>query len=156
LQTTEEKQAQEVRKLKRELNMAEDKINTLTTQLSTNVTLAALHSLLLARSTFNVRVTGQTSSIIFPSPRNEYTGCVRLFSEMPARASEDYPGEPAYQKGETSLDFTEARGSEWQWHQLGHMQVCTSLQTDNHTNIPALRFYRPDALPDAQPTASKH
>ena len=34
-----------------------------------------------------------------------------------------------YQKGKTSLDFTEARDSEWQWHQLGHMQVCTSLQT---------------------------
>jgi len=27
-----------------------------------------------------------------------------------------------YQKGKTILDFTEARGSEWQWHQLGHMQ----------------------------------
>jgi len=26
-----------------------------------------------------------------------------------------------YQKGETNLDFTEARGREWQWHQLGHM-----------------------------------
>ena len=24
-----------------------------------------------------------------------------------------------YQKGETNLDFTEARDSEWQWHQLG-------------------------------------
>jgi len=32
-----------------------------------------------------------------------------------------------YQKGKTSLDFTEARDSEWKWHQLGHMQVCTSL-----------------------------
>jgi len=30
-----------------------------------------------------------------------------------------------YQKGKTSLDFIEARDSEWQWHQLGHMQVCT-------------------------------
>ena len=37
-----------------------------------------------------------------------------------------------YQKGKTDLDFTEARDSEWQWHQLGHMQVCTLLQTDNH------------------------
>jgi len=37
-----------------------------------------------------------------------------------------------YQKGKTSLDFTEARHSEWQWHQLGHMEVCTSFQTDNH------------------------
>ena len=61
-----------------------------------------------------------------------------------------------HQKGKTNLDFTEARDSEWQWHQLGHMQVCTSLQTDNHTSIPPLSFYRPDALPAAQPTASKH
>jgi len=35
-----------------------------------------------------------------------------------------------YQKGKTNLDFTEARDSEWQWRQLDHMQVCTSLQTD--------------------------
>ena len=28
-----------------------------------------------------------------------------------------------YQKGRTNLDFTEARDSEWQWYQLGHMQV---------------------------------
>jgi len=42
-----------------------------------------------------------------------------------------------YQKGKTSLDFTETRDSEWQWHQLGHMQVdCTSLQTDNHASTP--------------------
>jgi len=31
-----------------------------------------------------------------------------------------------YQKGKTNLDFTEARDRKWQWHQLGHMQVCTS------------------------------
>ena len=61
-----------------------------------------------------------------------------------------------YQKGKTSLDFTEARDSEWQWRQLGHMQVCTSLQTDNHASTPPLSFYRPDALLAAQPTASKH
>jgi len=39
-----------------------------------------------------------------------------------------------YQKGKTNLDFAEARGSEWQWHQLGHMQVCNSLKTDNHAS----------------------
>jgi len=33
-----------------------------------------------------------------------------------------------YQKGKTNLDFTKARDSEWQWHQLGHMQVCNSQQ----------------------------
>jgi len=43
-----------------------------------------------------------------------------------------------YQKGKTNLDFTEARDSEWQWYQLGHMQVCISLQTDNHTGTPML------------------
>ena len=61
-----------------------------------------------------------------------------------------------YDKGKTNLDSTGARDSEWQWHQLGHMQVCISLQTDNHASTPPLSFYRPDALPAAQPTASKH
>jgi len=62
-----------------------------------------------------------------------------------------------HQQGKTNLDFTEARDSEWQWHQLDHMQVCTSLQTDdNHINTSSLNFYRPDALPDTQPAASKH
>jgi len=45
-----------------------------------------------------------------------------------------------YQKGKTNLDFTEARDSEWQWHQLGHMQDCTSLQTDNHASTPPLSY----------------
>ena len=62
-----------------------------------------------------------------------------------------------YQEGKTNLDFTEARDSELQWHQLGHMQVCISLQTDNHASTKPLKvFYRPDALPAAQPTASMH
>jgi len=45
-----------------------------------------------------------------------------------------------YQECKTNLDFTEARDSGWQWHQLGHMQVCTSLQTNNHASTPPLRF----------------
>jgi len=45
-----------------------------------------------------------------------------------------------YQKGKTDLDFTEARDSEWHWNPLGHMQVCTSLQTDNHASTPPLSF----------------
>jgi len=61
-----------------------------------------------------------------------------------------------HQKGKTNLDFTEARDSEWQWHQLGHMQVCNSLQTDNRASTPLLSFYRLDALPAGQPAASKH
>jgi len=39
-----------------------------------------------------------------------------------------------YRKGKINLDFAEARDGEWQWYQLGHMQVCTLLQTDNHTS----------------------
>jgi len=42
-----------------------------------------------------------------------------------------------YQKGKTNLDFTEAKDSEWQWHQ----QVCNSLQTDNHAITPPLRAF---------------
>jgi len=45
-----------------------------------------------------------------------------------------------YQKGKTTLDLTEVRDSEWQWHQLGHMQVCTSLRTDNHASTSPLSF----------------
>ena len=47
-----------------------------------------------------------------------------------------------YQEGKTNLDFIEARDSEQQWHQLGHMQVCTSLQTDNYASTPPLSFLR--------------
>jgi len=58
-----------------------------------------------------------------------------------------FPGQPRfYQQGKTKLDFTETRDSEWQWHQLGSMPVCTSLQT----TMPAPHhsvFYRLDALP---------
>jgi len=58
-----------------------------------------------------------------------------------------------YQKGKTNLDFTEARDSEWQWHQLGHMQVCTSLQADNHTSTPPLSFLQA-GCPSCRPTNS--
>jgi len=58
-----------------------------------------------------------------------------------------------YQKGKTYLDFTGARDSEWQWHQLGHMQVCPSLQTDNHTSTPPLSFLQA-GCPSCRPTNS--
>ena len=58
-----------------------------------------------------------------------------------------------YRKGKTNLDFTEARYSEWQWHQLGHMQVCTSLQTDNHASTSPLSFLQA-GCPSCRPTNS--
>ena len=55
-----------------------------------------------------------------------------------------------YQKGKTNLNFTEARDSEWQWHQLGHTQVCTLLQTDNHAST---QFFT-GRMPSCRPTNS--
>ena len=59
-----------------------------------------------------------------------------------------------YLKGKTNQDFTEARDSEWQWHQLDLMQtICTSLQTDNHANTPPLSFLQA-GCPSCRPTNS--
>jgi len=58
-----------------------------------------------------------------------------------------------YQKGKTNLDSTETRDSEWQWNQLGRMQVCTSLQTDNHASTPSLSFLQAEC-PSCCPTNS--
>ena len=52
------------------------------------------------------------------------------------------------QKGKTNLDFTEARDSEWQWHQLGYGQI--TMPAPHHSV-----FYRPDALPAAQKNSIK-
>jgi len=58
-----------------------------------------------------------------------------------------------YQKGKTNLDFTEARDREWQWHQLGRVQVCTLLHTDNHASTPSLCFLQA-GCPSCRPTNS--
>jgi len=58
-----------------------------------------------------------------------------------------------YQKGKTNLDFTEARDREWQWHQLGHMQVCTSLLTKT-TPIPHHSFFT-DWMPFLPPNQQR-
>jgi len=59
-----------------------------------------------------------------------------------------------YQKGKTNLNFTEARDSEWQWHQLGRMQVSISLQTDNHASTPPLSFFT-DRMPFLPPNQQR-
>jgi len=58
-----------------------------------------------------------------------------------------------YQKDKTNLDSTEARDSEWQWHQLGYMQICTSLQTNNNAGTPPLGFLQA-GCPSCRPTNS--
>jgi len=52
-----------------------------------------------------------------------------------------------YQKGKTNLDFTKARDSEWQWHQLGDMQVCTLL----HASTPPRKEFFTDQMPFLPP-----
>jgi len=72
---------------------------------------------------------------------------IAAYTHTHTRSTALFPGPPGvsrYQKGNTNLDFTEARDSEWQWHQLGllgHIQVCISLQTDNHASTPLLSFF---------------
>jgi len=72
----------------------------------------------------------------------------------------DYPGELVYQKGKTWkvkpiwISWSK-RYSEWHWHQLG---ICESASHPRHITVPASHhsfFYMLDALPAAQPTASK-
>jgi len=58
-----------------------------------------------------------------------------------------------YQKDKTNLDFTAARDGEWLWHQLGYMQVCTSLQAENHASTPPLSFLQV-RCPSYRPTNS--
>ena len=61
-----------------------------------------------------------------------------------------------YQKGKTNLDLLEqetVRGSGISW------AICKSAPRSRQITTPASHhsvFYRPDALPAAQPTASKH
>jgi len=54
---------------------------------------------------------------------------------------------------------TEARDSELQWwHQLGHMQICTSPQMDNYAITPLISFFTgqmPCGLPPNQQRQSR-
>jgi len=55
-----------------------------------------------------------------------------------------------YQKGKTNLDFTEARDSEWQLHQLGHMHLAQDRQPRQH---PTTRFLQA-GFPSCRPANS--
>ena len=86
----------------------------------------------------------QVKSILFYAAGFVFLGyldCifVKIFLHTHTHLTALCPGLPRWastRKVKTNLDFTEARDSEWQWHQLGHMQVCTSLQADNHARTP--------------------
>jgi len=63
-----------------------------------------------------------------------------------------------HQKGKTVMDFNEARDDGVAVASAGLYAnyFCTLLQTDNHIHTSLLNFYRLNALPDAQPSSSKH
>ena len=57
-----------------------------------------------------------------------------------------------YQKGKTNLDFTKARDNGISW------AICKSAPRSREITMPASHhsvFYRPDALPAAEPTVSR-
>ena len=102
---------------------------------------------------------------VFTSDGRDYVAAlpfpVWLFARARARAHTHTFNSPLfgttrvsrYQKGKTNLDSTEARDSEWQRNLLGHMQVCTSLQTDNHASTPPLSFLQA-GCPSCRPANS--
>jgi len=58
-----------------------------------------------------------------------------------------------YQKGKTNLDFTEARDSGWQWHQLGHMPSA-SRSRQITTPAPHHSIFLQARCPSCHPTNS--
>jgi len=81
-----------------------------------------------------------------------------------------FPGQPNLGKPaperQNHLDFNEARDDGWQW-QLSDVQMIRAWSTMHGSFAPRSRqittpaphysiFYRPDALPNAQLTVSKH
>ena len=99
---------------------------------------------------------GQVENAMFPAANMDGQTSSRNKTEHTHTFNGPFPGLPRvsrYQKCKTNLDFTEARDSEWQRHQPGHMQHCTSLQTDNHASVPPLSFLQA-GCPSCRPTDS--
>ena len=64
------------------------------------------------------------------------------------------PGSAGTRKVKTNLDFTEARDSEWQWHQLGRMQLCTPQTRQITTPAPHCSVFLQAGCPSCRPTNS--
>jgi len=61
-----------------------------------------------------------------------------------------------YQKGKTNLNFIEARDSEWQWQQLGHMHSASlHLVPDNHAITPPLKKFFIGRIPFLLPNQQR-
>ena len=78
--------------------------------------------------------------------QNRFMALMDFFRDYPVRAGWD-------DTREVKPGFTGARDREQQWHQLGHMQICTLTQTHNHASIPPLSFLQA-GCPSCCPTNS--
>jgi len=68
----------------------------------------------------------------------------------PLDSVRDYPGEPVPEPIWNLLE----QESEWQRQQLGHMQICTLPQTDNHESTPPFSIFLQAGCPSCHPTNS--
>jgi len=81
-----------------------------------------------------------------------YHHCTHTHTRLTAVFFPYYPGEPVPER-QKPMWILLKRDSELQWHQLGHMQVCTSLQTDSHASTPPLSIFQA-GCPSCHPTNS--
>jgi len=79
---------------------------------------------------------------------------IHTHTRGPLRVCSGLPGWAGTRKVKPGISvFSGARDSERQWHQLGHMHICTLTQTHNHASIPPLSFLQA-GCPSCRPTNS--
>ena len=100
----------------------QSRVDCMRTSLEASCTVVAtrrrIPSLALVRPSF---VSGHFSLYLLYSP---YTRLTALYPGLPGRAGT---------KKVKPVWILLKQETDWQWHQLGRMQVCTSFQTDNPT-----------------------
>ena len=97
-----------------------------------------------------LHVTASQHCVVWPSAQQHtHTHLTTLFPGLPGWA-----GTRKVKPIWILLEQETVSGSGISW---AICKSCISLETDNHASTTPLKvFYRPDALPAAQPTASKH
>ena len=83
---------------------------------------------------------------------HDWNNSVHYWSNTYTRLTALCPGLPRW-AGTRKVKPSGFHWSKRQWHQLGRMQVCTSLQTDNHASTPQLSFLQA-GCPSCSPTNS--
>jgi len=102
--------------------------------------------------TNRARLTVTTTQSV--QPPYQYSSTICIYYYYCSRLTTRTTWVSRYEKGKTSLDLNDVRDDGvLGWHQLDHMQQ--SAPCSRQITL-SLNFYRPDALPDAQPTVSKH